>query len=78
MLKTIRKGSYEDNAKFHSEVLGLVTTLSYAMYFRWKSGVITNFEYLGEFGEETARMLENFEFVIFKVLKLTILLFAFI
>jgi hypothetical protein len=76
MLKMIRKRSYEDNTKFHSEVL--VTTLSYAMYFRWKSGVIKNFEYLGEFGEETARMLENFDFVIFKVLKLTILLFTFI
>jgi hypothetical protein len=47
MLKTIRKHSYEDNAKFNSAFSA--TTLSYALRFQRKRGVIENFKYLGEF-----------------------------
>ncbi len=42
--------SYKDNAKLNSAFL--VTTLSYALRFRRKRGVIENFEYLGEFEED--------------------------
>jgi hypothetical protein len=42
--------SYEDNAKFNSAFL--VTTISYALRFRGKWGVIENFDYLGEFVED--------------------------
>ncbi len=41
--------SYEDNAKFNSAFLA--TTLSYALRFRQKRGMIEHFEYLGEFVE---------------------------
>ncbi len=42
--------SYEDNAKFNFWFL--VTTLSYALRFQQKRGVIKNVEYLGEFVED--------------------------
>jgi hypothetical protein len=49
MLKSIRKRSYEDSAKFNSAFLA--TTLSHASGFWRKWGVIENFGYLGEFEE---------------------------